>query len=218
MKFQANATSANSLSGGLLFNEYHSPYDGISSLVPQQSTTSRNTIAWLPFLRDQHSFHNGSLLDLGLGAVRFHDGYEPHGDSPFEITPELSLGSYFENLRSHSQRIEGNAALYLPPWRGAGLHNLKAGIDLDRIGFDEAITRASVSYLREDGTLLRRSDFPTTAPFGRHNLESGAYVQDRWAPHSGLLIESGLRFDWDEIIRRPLVSPRLGSSLLTLRS
>ncbi len=52
-------------------------------LVPQHSTTERNTIAWLPYLRDQHSFRNGALLDLGLGVVRFSDGYEPHGDQPF---------------------------------------------------------------------------------------------------------------------------------------
>jgi hypothetical protein len=50
-------TPTNILSGGLLFNDYHSPYDGISPLVPQQSTTKRNTIAWLPYLRDQQSFH-----------------------------------------------------------------------------------------------------------------------------------------------------------------
>jgi len=212
MKFQANAASANILSGGLLFNDYHSPYEGISSLVPQQSTTKRNTIAWLPYLRDQQSFHNGALLDAGLGVVRFSDGYEPHGDSPFQITPELFQGSYFENLSSRSQRVEGNAALYLPPRHWAGLHNLKAGIDLDHIGFDETVTRAPVNYLREDGTLLRQSVFPTTAPFTRHNVEAGVYVQDRWAPRAGLFIEPGLRFDWDEIIRRPLFSPRLAAS------
>jgi hypothetical protein len=212
MKFQANVAPANILSGGLLFNDYHSPYDGISSLVPQQSTTKTNIIAWLPYLRDQQSFHDGALLDFGLGLVRFSDGYEPHGDSPFQITPELFQGSYFENLTSRSQRIEGNAALYLPPRHWAGLHNLKAGIDLDHIGYDEAVTRAPVSYLREDKTLLRQSVFPTTAPFTRHNVEAGAYAQDRWTPHDGLLIEPGLRFDWDEIIRRPLLSPRLAAS------
>jgi len=211
VRFQVNATPRNIVSGGLLFNDYHSPYDGISSLVPQQSTTKRNTIAWLPYLRDQQSFHNGAFLDFGLGVVRFRDGYEPHGDSPFQITPELFLGSYFENLTSRSQRIEGNAALYLPPRHWAGLHNLKAGIDLDHIGFDETVTRAPVSYLRQDGTLLRLSNFPTTAPFSRHNFEAGAYLRDRWTPHSGLLIEPGLRFDWDEILRRPLVSPRLAA-------
>ncbi len=211
MKFQVNATPANIVSGGLLFNDYHSPYDGISSLAPQQSTTKRNTVAWLPYLRDQQSFHNGALLDAGLGIVRFRDGYEPHGSSPFEITPELSLGSYFENVVSRSLRVEGNAALYLPPFHWAGLHNLKAGIDMDHIGFGENMTRAPVSYLRENGTVLRTSNFPATAPFSRHNAEAGAYLQDRWTPHAGLLIEPGLRFDWDEIVRRLLVSPRLAA-------
>jgi hypothetical protein len=218
MKFQANPMSTNILSGGLLFNDYHSPYDGISSLVPQQSTTKRNTIAWLPYLRDQQSFHNGALLDTGLGVVRFSDGHEAHGDGPFEITPELFQGSYFENLTSRSQRIEGNTALYLPPRHWAGLHSLKAGIDLNHIGFDETVARAPVNYLREDGTLLRQSIFPTTAPFTRHNVEAGIFVQDRWTPRAGLLIEPGLRSDWDEIIRRPLFSPRLAASYSPSRS
>jgi hypothetical protein len=89
---------------------------------------------------------------------------------------------------------------------------LKAGIDLTTCGFDETVARAPVNYLREDGTLLRQSVFPATAPFTRHNVEAGAYVQDRWTPRAGLLIEPGLRFDWDEIIRRPLFSPRLAAS------
>lgn len=211
IKVQANLTPANILSGGLLFNDYHSPYEGLSPLVPQESTVNRNTIAWLPYLRDQQSFHNGALLDYGLGVVRFSDGYEPHGDTPFEITPELYRGSYFENATSHSQRIEGNAALYLPPRHWAGLHNVKAGIDLDHIRFDETVGRMPVNYLREDGTLLRQSVFPATTPFTRHNVEIGSYVQDRWTPHSGLLFEPGLRLDWDEIIRRPLFSPRLAA-------
>ena len=57
--------------------------------------------------------------------------------------------------------------------------------------------------------MLRRSAFPEQAPFARDNFETGAYFQDRWLAHQGLLIEPGLRFDWDEIIRRPLFSPRL---------
>jgi hypothetical protein len=208
-KTQVNLTPANILSGGLLANDYHSPYDGISSLTPQQSTTKRDTIAWLPYVRDQVSFKNGALLDTGFGVLRFRDGYEPHGDSPYELTPESSQGSYFENEVSHSQREEGTAALYLPPRYWAGRHDLKTGIELNHIGFDEDISRAPANYLREDGTLLRQSVFPAIAPLTRHNLETGAYVQDRWLAGPGLLVEPGLRFDWDEIIRRPLFSPRV---------
>ncbi len=211
LKVQANLTPANIVTGGLLFNDYHSPYDGISSLTPQVSTTKRDTIAWLPYLRDKWSFAGGLLLDLGVGVVRVRDGYEPHGNTPYAITPELPSGSYFENLTGRSQREEGTAALYLPPRHRNGKHDLKLGLDLDHAGYNENVARSPVSYLREDGTLLRQSIFPAEVPFTLHNLEVGAYVQDRWQPRAGLLIEPGVRFDWDEIIRRPLVSPRIAA-------
>lgn len=210
-RFQFNATPANILSGGLLFNDYHSPYEGLSALTPQQSTTKRNTIAWLPYLRNQYSFGSGALVDIGVGMARFTDGYEPHGTSPFEMTPEQSRGSYFENLSSRSQRLEGNVALYLAPRHWMGLHSMKAGVDVDHIGFDEAVMRAPVNYLREDGTLSRQSTFPVFAPFTRHNMEVGAFVQDRWTPHQGLLLEPGVRFDVDEVVRRPEIAPRLAA-------
>jgi len=209
LRFQVNTTPANILSLGLLYNNYHSPYDGISSLVPQQSTTKRNTIAWLPYVRDQFNFHNGAVLDAGLGIQRIRDGYEPNGTLPFAITPEQEQGSYFESATDRSQRIEANAALYLPPQHWMGVHNFKAGIDLDHIGFDETVFRTPVSYLRENRTLSRMSAFPATSPFTRHNVEIGAYLQDHWALRSGLIVEPGLRFDWDEIIRRPSFAPRL---------
>ena len=210
-RIQAIATPRNIVSAGLLFNGYHSPYDGLSSLNPQQSTTKRDTTAWLPYVRDQHNFRNGALLDSGLGVVRFRDGYEPYGDTPFELTPELPSGSYFENLASQSQRVDGNVALYLPARHWKGKHDLKAGIDADHIGFHEDISRAPIYYLREDRTLLRQSTFPAVTPYTRHNVEIGAYLQDRWTPRAGPLIEPGLRFDWDEIVRRPLVSPRVAA-------
>ena len=212
LRFQVNTTPANILSFGLLYNNYHSPYEGISSLVPQQSTVDRNTIAWLPYVRDQFSFHNGALLDTGIGFQRIRDSYEPNGTLPYEITPEHTQGSYFESATGRSQRTEGNAALYLPPRKWFGAHNLKAGIDLGHITFDETVSRAPVNYLREDRTLSRRSDFPVTPPFTDHNVEVGAYLQDRWTPTPNLIVEPGLRFDWDEIIRRPCFAPRLAFS------
>lgn len=210
-KVQANLKPSNILTAGVLYNNYHSPYDGISSLTPQESTTRRNTIAWLPYLRDKWSFANGALLDIGVGVVRFHDGYVPNGNLPYEITPELPSGSYFESLTGRSQREEGTAALYLPARQWAGRHNFQFGIDLRHTGYREDVSRNSISYLREDKTLLRRSVYPSIAPFHLNNVEVGAYAQDRWQPGMGLLVEPGVRFDWDEIIRRPLVSPRIAA-------
>jgi hypothetical protein len=62
-----------------------------------------------------------------------------------------------------------------------------------------------------DGTLERQSVFTAAPAFTMHNGEIGAYVQDRWQPAKGWLLEPGLRFDWDEIVRRPLAAPRLAA-------
>jgi hypothetical protein len=211
-KAQVNVTPTDIVIGGLLFNDYHSSYDGLSTLTPQESTINQDILAWFPYLRDQHSFAGGELLDLGVGVVRIRDGYEPHGDVPFEITPETSQGSYFEALTGVSRRVQGTAALYLPPREWAGRHDFQIGLDLDQINFGETVTRSPIRYLRENGTLLQVSTFPTQAPFNRNNFETGGYVQDRWSPRDGLLLETGLRFDWDEIVRQPLYSPRIAAT------
>jgi hypothetical protein len=210
-KVQTNLSSSDIVTAGLLVNDYHSLYDGLSSLTPQISTTKRDIIAWLPYLREQLSFHNGALLDLGVADMRFRDGQEPHGDTPYEFTPEQSRGSYFENLTGRSQRIEANATLYLPAIHWRGEQNLQAGIDINHVGYDEDLIRNSVSYLREDGTLLRQSTFAPVSPFTLHNITAGTYLQDRWNIQNGFLVEPGLRFDWNEIVRRPLFSPRIAA-------
>jgi hypothetical protein len=210
-RVQWNTGRHNTFTPGLLLNGYHSPYDGLSFLTPQQSTTKRNTSAWLPYARDQYTFANGTLLDLGAAVAAFRDAYEPHAGGPYALTPELSQGAYFEDLRSRSQRAEGNAILYLPTRRWRGQHDLQAGVDLDHISFSEHTRRAPVNYLREDRTLLRQSTFPQFAPNTRYNVETGAYFQDRWTLPNGFLLEPGLRFDWDEIIRRPLWAPRVAA-------
>ena len=86
--------------------------------------------------------------------------------SPFEITPELSEGSYFENLTSRSQRIEGNAALYLPPRHWAGDAQSEGGHRSGPHRLRARPSRAPRSTIcaRMD-TLLRQSVFPATAPF-----------------------------------------------------
>jgi hypothetical protein len=211
IKVQANLRPENILKAGYLFNALRSPYDGISPLVPRVSTTKRDTVAWLAYARDQWSFHRGSLLDVGVDEVRIRDGYMPHGDTPYQITPEVSKGSYFENLAGHSARQETTAALYLSPRYFAGQHDLRIGVDVDRVSFEQKLSRAPVSYLREDGTLVRQSTFAAVSPYSLHNDEVGAYMQDRWKPRNNWLFEPGLRFDWDSLVRRPLFAPRLAA-------
>ncbi|HEY1807864.1 MAG TPA: hypothetical protein VGG42_04835 [Acidobacteriaceae bacterium] len=209
IKFQQNLGSRNSLTAALLWDDFHSPYDGLSAINPQQSTDNHDIIAWLPYLEEQHSFRNNILVNTGFGVMRYREGFEPHGNLPYGVTPELPTGSNFENSTSRTQREEGFINLFFPPIHRAGSHELRAGINLDHLGSRETDAFAPIDYLREDRTLLRRSVFPSFSPFRLHNVELGAWAEDRWTPVKGLLIEPGLRFDWDEIIRGPLWSPRI---------
>lgn len=209
LKLQYNLGPRNSLTTALLWNDQHSPYDGISALTPQESTDNHDILAWLPYASDQHSFRNGVVLDTGFGDMRYREGFEPHGTAPFELTPELSTGSNFANSTTRSQRFEGYANVWLPPRHWVGSHIFRAGVDLSHLRFTENVSFAPVNYLREDRTLERQSTFPAFAPFTQNNLEAGAYLEDRWTPRNGVLVEPGLRFDWDEIIRKPLWSPRI---------
>jgi hypothetical protein len=208
MKYQVNLGHANSLTAALLFNDYHSPFDGLSTLIPQESTDNHDIVAWMPYVRDQQSFKNGVMLDAGFGTLRYREGFEPHGNIPFDLTPEQSMGSDFVNTTTRSQRFEAYSNVYLPPMHFKGSHQFRVGVDADHVGFLENVTLAPVNYLREDRSLERQSVFPAFAPFSRNNVELGAYVEDQWSTR-GLLLSPGLRFDWDEIIRRPLFSPRI---------
>jgi len=212
LKFQSNVGKANSLATALLFNDYHSPYEGLSTLTPQDSTDNHDIIAWLPYASDQQSFKNGVVLDTGFADMRYREGWEPHGDTPYVLNPEQATGSSFESQTTLAQRLEAYANAYLPPKHWLGSHQVTAGIDADHIGYNFDEELAPVNYVDEARVLVRRSTFPAFAPAVRHNVELGAWIEDRWSSPSGLLVEPGLRYDWDEIIRRPLVSPRIAMS------
>ncbi len=44
------------------------------------------------------------------------------------------------------------------------------------------------------------------------NAEVSAYAEDRWSITDRLLLEPGVRLDWDEIVRQAAVSPRLAGT------
>ncbi len=80
IKFQQNLGSHNTLTANLLWNDFHSPDDGLSALNPQQSTDKHDIIAWLPYLQEQHSFPNNILVTTGFGVLRYREGFDPHGN------------------------------------------------------------------------------------------------------------------------------------------
>lgn len=216
-KAQVNLTSAHVLTTSLLLNRSRAEHAGLSRFTPLEATLDRRYTAYLFTMKDQSSFSNGLLLDIGFAANQYRTDDRAQGRQSFVISPQGARGNFFKTSTSTARRLQWIAKLFLPSREWHGRHEFKIGADFDRIAYDQFVERRPMTVLREDGTLSRRINFFGEPTFGRNNFEASGYAQDRWSLADRLMVELGLRFDWDGIIRQPLFSPRLASSSLLTR-
>jgi len=213
-KAQIKLRTGNILTASIVVNKFRSLHSGLSRFDPLETTVNLDQTAALFSLKDQVFLPNGMLLDFGLAETQFHSGLQPMGNQTYVITPDITRGNYFESSNGRSRRVEGIANLILPPARRAGRHEIKVGTDITRLIYHQSFGRNPFLILRENRTLSQKATFVGSPSFARNNAEVSGYVQDRWFPSERLLVEPGLRLDWDEIIRDVLVSPRLASTYM----
>lgn len=211
-KVQINLRPTDILSFGLLNNLQDEDRQGLSLVTPASATVQRHFTGYLADVKELHYFSGGALLETGFAWNSFDDRYSAQGNTPFVITPNIDEGNYFENFKGTSRRAQGIANLSLRPYTEFGRHEVRLGTEIDQINFSDHYTDSPFALLRADGTLERISVLPPVTAFERNNFETSAYIEDRWSPLERLLIEPGLRFDWDEIVRRPLFSPRIAGT------
>ncbi len=213
-KFQVNLSDGNILSGSYLVNRFRAYNAGLSSLSPLETTLNLKQSADWVSLKDQITLDNGGVLEFGAAKSWFRSAFAPKGNSTYIITPEQARGNYFETGDGHSSRLEGLINWFLPAVSWHGRHDFKLGADFDQITFEQFYARNPFDILRENGTLSRVVTFSPITPYGRNNFEASGYFEDHWSVNSRWVIEPGVRLDWDQTVRDPLISPRLATSLL----
>jgi hypothetical protein len=229
-KLQANLTSRNILTTSFLINHLHDQYAYLSPQNPQFSNPKDVEFAYLASIKDQHYFSGGELLETGFAFDQYNIHLTPYGGLPFTVSPIVNSGSYYLAAETIASRWQGLFNLYLPPRQWHGRHDFKLGIDLDRISYDAQFSRRPISFLTAAQTSLpvgetclnavQDANFPCTrySAFSpallheQYNVEVSAYLQDRWSPINRLLIEPGIRFDWDEAVRHSDFAPRLAAT------
>jgi hypothetical protein len=224
-KLQANVTSRDIVTSSFLFNQLHNEHFNFSTLSPATTTPTDVENAFISSIKEQHSFSGERLLELGFAFDQYGLKQIPAGTAAFIETPEGTLGNYYLHARTNTQRWQALTNLYFPhEWHGR--HDFLVGMDIDRLSYDQSVQRGPISSLREGQALAPGANCLTSSPspcslytvFGggkpstTYNTEVSLYLQDRWSPASRVLIEPGLRFDWDEIIRRALVAPRIAGT------
>jgi hypothetical protein len=208
-RFQVNLAPGNILTGSFLLNHANTDRSGLAFNNPSEATTHRAQRLYMSTLRDQAYFGGGLLLDVGFSDTRgaLHD--TPQGSALYEITPQGNRGNYFTGLDRHFYRQQAIADLFVPTLRWHGTHHLKFGADVEREAFHQQVFRHDYAVLREDESVARYVTFAGNPFLGRKNLEAAQYVQDSWSLRDGLLVELGLRAEWNEIVRDLETAPRL---------
>jgi len=107
------------------------------------------------------------------------------------------------------QRMQALASLLSPVWKWHGRHSIKFGIDAERIRYEQVSRRGPFIVLNSAGEVARAVSFQGNPRLENKNAEYSLFLQDRWTLNEQWFVEAGLRFDRDEILRRPLWSPRL---------
>jgi len=208
-RFQVNLRPTNILTGSFLYNLGDVSHNGLSFLNPVETTTTDRHALYMSTIRDQIYFGGGELLDAGFADSRGVVRDAPEGDELYQITPFGDRGNYFVNLDRHFYRQQWVGNLFLRPRHLMGTHQLKFGIDFEREAFHETTVRHDYEVLRDDNSISRYVTFAGSPFLARKNFEGAQYIQDAWTPREGVVIEAGLRAEWNEIVRDLELAPRL---------
>ncbi len=209
---QVNLRPSNILTASYLWNYVDSDFHELSFLSPVETTVDRRRSFNMAAVRNQWYSTGGVLVDAGVALTRTVMRDSPQGTRPFEITPSGYRGNYFADRTRHADRQQWTASVHLPVVSARGAHRMSLGLDLQRSGFEQATSRHEYRVLRADGSVTRSVSFLGTGSRRKRNFESSAYVQDHWTVQPGLVVELGARAEWDQIVRRRHVLPRVSAA------
>jgi hypothetical protein len=208
LRGQVNLTSSNILSSGILLNAFQAPRSGLSVLDPRETTVDLRARQAFFHLKDQHYFRRGLVLEFGYARNSTFGRDIPQGRSLYILTPEGRLGNYFADARRWSTRNQWLANAISPSFSFFGAHTLKGGADLNSVEYRQDTHRTGYERRGLRGTPVARVMYAGSGAFRRSNTEFAWFLQDTWKPHARLLVEMGMRQDWDRIVNDWAISPR----------
>ena len=210
-RIQWNLTPANTLTASLLLNFSDTDHRGLSFLNPIEATLYQRRRLGMATVKDLLYLPNQVLLEFGFAFTRGRSSDSPQGENTYIISPYGFRGNHYNRYQRRTGREQWTLA-GIAPLTARGVHELRAGIDLQRSGFEQDSARHDFRILREDGTLARWVWFQGNRRMEMSNLEASVYARDRWQIREGFVLSAGVRADWNQIVRQTLLSPRISAS------
>lgn len=214
MKLQWAPTARHSVSALAVINVSNTSHFGISKFDPASTTTNQHFRNLLVGLRDQIKLGAGNLLDIGIAYQTFRNTGLPLGTQPYVFAPSGREGNFFEASKAQSRRGQEHANIFLQPIPFYGIHQISAGLAGDQIAYGQIAERSDILFTDSTGALLRQVVFGAAPHFRQTVSESSAYLQDRWLATSRTVVEAGIRWDHDDLLRSSRAAPRIAASYL----
>src|SRR5438093_4263336 len=213
VKLQWNLRESHVVTLDLIHNTEFFGNNGLSIIRPRETTTNyvrRGTTLAV----SERRIIGGKLLESMIQWSSRHDSDLAKGTDLLEIRPQLWTGNYFSDQRGHVERWHAAQSV---AWQQetAGLsHRLKAGGEFDYADSTLQLDRRAFEQFNEWGALRSSVVFVGPNSADLHNLEYGAFLQDRMVFNSKLQAEAGIRYDRERLAGRNNFAPRFGFSFL----
>jgi len=216
LRVQVNLTPTHVLQGSFLYNQLSGSHLGLGPFSPLSTTTDLESRRYFVSIKDQ-MWLKKTLVEFGIAEDSGHSERLPQGSGTYVLTATGTAGNFFEALRQRAHRWQflGNVLMASRHWHGS--HDLAAGLNADEVAFAHLAVRNDIEVERLDTTLLLRTTFFGPREFRLSNTEVGLYAQDSWRLARPLLLQVGLRTDWNRLIQDAVVEPRLSANILPFR-
>ncbi|HEY4817608.1 MAG TPA: hypothetical protein VIH67_09265, partial [Candidatus Acidoferrum sp.] len=212
-RLQYNFTPKHILHGTFLYNRTRDDSIGLDPLNPESTTLDRRQQRVFVSFKDQIWLYD-TLIELGVAADSERQDFFPQGTDPYVLLVNGTSGNFFARIHEHGSRVQGlfNVIAASRPWHGT--HQVSLGANIAGLEFRQMTRRGEIQALRADGTLVRQTTFAGPARPQATNTQAGGYVQDNWSPVKRLVLQAGLRTDWDRFTQSAMLEPRLSGNVL----
>jgi len=212
-RLQYNFSPKHILHGSFLYNRTQDQSLGLDPLNPESTTVDLHQQRSFVSLKDQIWLYD-TLIELGVAADSEGLDFFPQGTAPYILLVNGTRGNFFERLHEHGTRVQGLFNVIAASRHWHGTHQVSMGANIAGLEFRQAATRGEIQALRADGTLVRQSTFAGPGSPQATNTQVGGYAQDNWSFTKRLVLQAGLRTDWDRFTQSAMLEPRLSGNLL----
>src|SRR5256714_1892543 len=227
LRLQFNVTPRHIFHASVLYDRAKDLNLGLDALSPLSTTVDLKERRGFASLKDQVWWYD-TLFEFGVASDSGLLDFVPKGTAPYILLINGSGGNFFERLHQRGKRLQALTNVIAASRHWHGMHQVSLGGNVAGLVFKQLAVRDEIDALRasqvngqtacagpnDPGCLVRRSTFTGPESPGMSNTQVGGYAQDTWTITKRLILQPGLRTDWDRFTQSAMVEPRLSSNVL----